>query len=54
MAKFQNSVLKPHTELATVTGLLKYDKFGSYFVLLKTKIFSYSIVQKMADLSLVA
>ena len=35
MTRFQNLVLKLHTELATDTGLLKNDKFGSNFVLIK-------------------
>ena len=36
LTKFQNLVLKLHTELATVIGLLKSDKFGSnLFLILK-------------------
>ena len=35
LTRFQNFVLKLHTELATDTGLLKNDKFGSNFVLIK-------------------
>ena len=35
LTKFQNLVMKLRTELATVTGVLKNDIFGSYFVLIK-------------------
>ena len=35
LTRFQNLVLKLHTELATDTGLLKNDKFSSNFVLIK-------------------
>ena len=42
-AKFQNLVLNRHTELATVTGLLKYENTGSDSVLIKQNL-PYSVI----------
>ena len=43
LTRFQNLVLKLHTELATDTSLLKKDKFGSNFVLMKQNLCSHRL-----------